>query len=305
MKFYFKLQYTLINRKFKDAGLEPLLAYVFLFLGFIGLSNYLFSSTEFAAYFYLLGTLLLLGKLSETQRTAFLKVCFGELRWIQLRMIENLFCSFPFFLFLLYQHHFLFAFLLVLLAALLVLINYRLTLPYTVWTPFSKHPFEFTTGFRNTFYLFFISYSLALISISVDNFNLGIFALLSVFAITSSYYNKPENTYFVWIYTDKPNDFLIKKIKTALLFSSLIALPIALALLIFYFQNWVYIFLFFLLGWLFQISIVVSKYSVYPNEMTFGEGILLALCVWFPPLFVVLIPYLFKKSKIRLSRLLP
>jgi len=38
--------------------------------------------------------------------------------------------------------------------------------------------------------------------------------------------------------------------------------------------------------------------------MNITQGVLLALCIWFPPILVVLIPYLFKKSENRLSSLL-
>ena len=65
------------NRRFKDTGIEPLLAYILLTVGFIGLSIYLFSKTEFAVYAYLLSALTLIGKLSETRRIEFLKICFG------------------------------------------------------------------------------------------------------------------------------------------------------------------------------------------------------------------------------------
>lgn len=292
------------DRRFKDTGFEPLIVYVILTLGFFGLSIYLFKKTEFAVYVYLLFALTLIGKLSETRRTEFLKICFGDTQLKKVRITENLIHSTPFFVFLLYKQLFLFAGLLLALSATLALVNFRTTLNFTIWTPFSKRPFEFTTGFRNTFYLFFAAYTLTFIAVQVNNFNLGIFAMLLVFATTLSYYTKPENEYYVWTFSHNPRQFLFSKIKTAILFCSLLALPIALILSIFFYQNIGLILLFFIVGWTFLIAIIVTKYSAYPDEMNIPQGILLAICLWFPPMLIVLIPYLFQKSEKQLSSLL-
>lgn len=292
------------NRRFKDTGFEPLLAYLVLTVGFVGLSIYLFIKTEFGEYIFMLSALTLIGKLSETRRTEFLKICFGDTKLKKIRVTENLICSLPFLIFLLYKQLFLSALLLLVLATILALLNFRTTLNYTIWTPFSSRPFEFTTGFRNTFYLFFAAYALTAIAISVNNFNLGVFAMLLVFATTLSYYSKPENEYYVWSFSVNAKDFLFSKIKTAILFSTLLALPIAIVLLTYYSQNIGILSLSFLVGWAFLISVIVSKYSTYPDEMNITQGILLALCIWFPPILVILIPYLFKKSENQLSGLL-
>jgi len=304
MKEYFRLQYVMTNRRFKDAGLEPLLAYVILTVGFIVLSVYLFRKTAFAEYIYVLSALALIGKLSETRRTEFLNICFGEVKLKKIRAAENLVCSLPFLIFLLYQQLYFTALLLLVLTMVLALVNFRTSINFTLWTPFSKRPFEFTAGFRNTFYLFFSAYALTVIAVSVNNFNLGVFAMLLVFATTVSYYTKPENEYYVWAYSANAKEFLFGKIKTAMLFSALLALPAAIVLVIFYPQNLDMLSLFFLVGWAFLISVIVSKYSAYPDEMNITHGILLALCIWFPPMLIILIPILFKKSENRLSRLL-
>lgn len=292
------------NRRFKDAGLEPLLAYFILTVGFVALSIYLFQKTEFAQYVYMLFALTLIGKFSETRRTEFLKVCFDDIKLKKIRVTENLVCSLPFLIFLLYKQFFLSALLLCVLTTILALVSYRTTINFSLWTPFSKRPFEFTSGFRNTFYLLFVAYILTVIAVSVNNFNLGVFAMLLVFASTLSYYTKPENEYFVWTYNVTAKEFLFSKIKTALLFSSLLALPITIALAVFFTQTIGILLLFFFVGWAFLISVIVSKYSAYPDEMNIIHGFLLALCIWFPPILVVLIPYLFIKSENRLSSLL-
>lgn len=292
------------NRKFKDSGFNPLLAYFVLATLFVGLSIYLFQKTEFAKYIYLLFALTLIGKLSETRRTEFLKICYDNIQLKKIRITENLICSIPFFTFLLYKQLFVYTGLLLTLTTILALVNFQTTFKFTIWTPFSKRPFEFTTGFRNTFYVFFTAYALTIIALLINNFNLGVFAMLLVFATTLSYYSMPENEYYVWIHNLKPKAFLFSKIKTALLFSSSIALPIAIILAIFNPQYIGLLSIFFLIGWAFLISVIVSKYAAYPDEMNITQGIFLALCIWFPPILIVLIPYLFKQSENRLVGLL-
>ena len=292
------------NRRFKDKGFEPLLAYIILTFGFFGLSIYLFNKTEFAEYIYLLSALTFIGKLSEIRRAEFLKICFGDIELKIIRIAENLICSIPFLAFLLYKQLFVFASLLLILTVILALVNFRTTLNVIIWTPFSKRPFEFTTGFRNTFYLFFVAYVLTFFAVSVNNFNLGVFAMLLVFATTLSYYSKPENEYYVWAYNRNPRRFLFSKIKTAMFYSSLLAFPIALALSFFFYQFIGLLLLFIIAGWAFLTAIIVTKYSSYPDEMNIPQGILLAICLWFPPILIILIPYLFRKSENQLSNLL-
>jgi len=304
MKEYFELQYTMTNRRFKDSGFEPLLAYLILLVGFFGISIYLFNRSEFAEYIYVLSALTLIGKLSEIRRTEFLQLCFGDTKMKAIRITENLFVSFPFLIILLYKQHFLSALLLFVLTIILALVNFRTTLNFIIWTPFAKEPFEFTTGFRNTFYLIFTAYALAVVSVIVNNFNLGVFAFLLMFVTTISYYSKPENEYYVWTYNLNPRQFLFSKIKTALLFSTALALPIALIITIFFHHNIGMVLLLLLIGWAFQIFIIVSKYSSYPDDMNIIQGVIFALSIWFPPMLIFIIPFLFQKSEKRLSNLL-
>ena len=304
MKEYLALQYTITNRRFKDAGIEPILAYIILTIGFFGLSIYLFMKTEFAQYIYIFSAFTLVAKLSETQRTEFLKICFGNLQLKKIRIIENLICILPFLAFMVFKLLFLSVAVLLILSVILALVNFQTTYNYTIWTPFSKHPFEFTIGFRNTFYLFFVAYILTLIAISVNNFNLGLFAMLLVFATTLSFYSKPENEYYVWTYRLNANHFLFEKTKTAMLLTSYLVLPIVVILSIYFTQTIGLLLIFFLVGSGFLILIIVTKYSTYPKEINIPEGLLLALCIWFPPVLIFLIPFLFLKAKKSLNYLL-
>ena len=97
---------------------------------------------------------------------------------------------------------------------------------------------------------------------------------------------------------------LFRKIKTAILYSGLLALPIALVLAIFYHQNIPILGILFLIGWAILLSMIVGKYAAYPAEINITQSIFLAMSIWFLPMLIVIIPYLFKESKDRLSSLL-
>lgn len=304
MKEYFALQFTMTNRRFRDAGVVPIFAYFILTIGFYILSNFLFKTTEFAVYLYPFLYINLIGRLSETQRCEFLTICFGDNQFKKIRIAENLFFTIPFVSFLLYKQLIIPILFILLVSLILALLNFRTKFNYTIYSPFSKRPFEFTTGFRNTFPLFIVAYLLVIVAASVSNLNLGIFSLMIVFGSSFSFYLSTENEYFVWSYNLNPRKFLINKIKTALLYSSALTIPIV-VLLSFYFQQSIgLLFTFLLIGWGWVICTIVIKYSSYPNEINIPNGLLLALCLTLPPMLVILTPILFYKAEKRLENIL-
>jgi hypothetical protein len=292
------------SRKFKGAGIEPLFAYIILAIGFVALSVFLFYKTEFAPYIYLLIALALTGNLSETRRNEFLQLCFGENKLKKIRITENLLAVMPFLIFLACKQLFLPGLILIIGTIFLALVNFRTTFNFVIPTPFYKKPFEFTIGFRNSFYLVAAAYGLTIVAVAVNNFNLGIFAMLLVFAISLTYYTKPENEYYVWSYSLSAKKFLLEKIKTATLFSTLLIIPIAVMLGIFFPKNTDILLLFYLAGWGFLIYMIVSKYATYPAELNITQAIILVLCISFPPLLIFVIPYFFNRSENRLTSLL-
>lgn len=304
MKEYFALQFRMLNRKLIAAGIKPIFAYLILTTGFVGVSIQLFRTTTFAEPIFLFTAIALISKLSETRRANFLKICFDEKQYIIIRILENTICTIPFLALLLIKQRFFSAGMLLAFSTLLALLDFRKTFIFTIKTPFSKKPFEFSTGFRNTFYLIFIAYTLTTIAVFVNNFNLGVFAMLFVFATSMSFYTMPENEFFVWVYHSKPKTFLFDKIKTALQYVTWLILPIFCVLTVWYPENIGILLLFLLMGWAFLTSMIVSKYAAYPDEINILQGIFLALCLWLPPLLLLVIPYLFKKSEIRLSSIL-
>lgn len=301
MKEYFVLQFKMTNRTIKDYGLNPIVGYCLLFVGFIGLSIYLFSKTEFAEYIYILIALSYVSKLSETKRNDFLKYCFRNLEYWKLRLTENIIFILPFIAYLFYEQLFVSITILTIISSLMALINFKSTFNYTVPTPFFGKPFEFTVGFRITFYLFFFAYFLTFKAVYANNFNLGVFSLLLVFIVSIFFYTKPENEYYVWSFVNTSKGFLIEKIKTGLIYSTFLSIPILIALGIFFFNDVKTLLVFQLLGYVYLITIILAKYSAYPNKMNLPQGILIGISLFFPPILIGVIPFLYIQSVNRLN----
>jgi len=304
MKEYFLLQYKMTSRKLGEAGFNPAIGYVLGVAGFILISEYAFLKTGFAKYLVLLTALSVLFKMSEINRTEFLKIVFGDIKARKIRITENLMISLPFGILLAYHHAVLESILLMSVSVLLASFSFITKFNYSLPTPFHKHPFEFTVGFRNTFFIFPITYLLTFIAISVDNMNLGIFAMLTVFLVSLTYYIKPENEYFVWSYSTSPAKFLFGKLTTATKYSTLLVLPVLISLIAFYPGEADSILMFFMIGLTFLWTIILAKYSAYPKEMNLPEGILIAICIYFPPVLLALIPFFYSKSVKKLNMLL-
>ena len=304
MKDYFELQYVLSNRKIKEAGVNPLLGYIFGLTAFVLLSEYIFYKTEFAKYLVILACLSFQFRLSEKDRTDFLLSTYGDKLKNKIRVLENLIISTPFVFILVYKSLFPEAIILLLCSITVTLFSFHSNFNLTIPTPFSKNPFEFSVGFRKTFLLFPLTYVLTAISINVINFNLGVFSMLLMFLVTLSYYSKPEKEFYVWVHADTPKSFLMKKMIIATKNSTLLTIPISLGLLIFYPTEYNLILLFLFIGILFLWTMVLAKYSAYPSEISLPEGIIIAFALSFPPLILLVIPYFYTKSIKNLRRIL-
>lgn len=304
MKDYFLLQYKMTNRKLSEWGINPFVAYMLMVVGYIFLSGYLYSVTEFANYVVLFAAISTITKTSETNRNDFLLIVFGNNKYRQIRVIENVCISLPFSILLLYHNAYIESALLLMVGIFLAGFAFKVNLNIAIPTPFYKKPFEFTVGFRNTFYLFPLAYALLGIAISVDNMNLGIFSMLLVVFISLTYYAKPEDEYFVWSYSSKPGKFIFDKIKTGTIYATTLALPILITLAIFYPLKADEIVLFAIIGLSFLWTTVLAKYAAYPNPMGLPEGVLIAMCVYYPPLLIAVIPYFYYKSVKKLNTLL-
>ena len=287
-----------------DFGLPLLIGFTLLTFVFILLSNHLFENTEFAVYVYGLIAISFVSKLSEPKRNDFLKLIYNKDKYRKLRAVENIIYCLPFTLFLVYKNQFTFSSILNLLVIIITLFNFSTNVNATIPTPFSKKPFEFTVGFRKTFYVFPIAYFLTYISVSVGNFNLGVFSMLLIGITCFSYHSKTENEYFVWNYNLSSKEFLLEKMKTCLTYFSILSLPIIITLGISFFNQIDILIVFVFLCYAYLTTIIFAKYSSFPNEMNMSKVILIGLSFMFPPILLIFIPLFYSQSIKKLNTIL-
>jgi hypothetical protein len=304
MKDYFVLQFVLLNRKFKENGIHPLLAYLTGLAAFVLIPAYLFQKTEFAKYLLLLICLGFLFRLSGQNRSDFLRVTFGDRKSRMIRVAENLAVAIPFMAFLIFKQDIFEAFLLLIAGCVMASYSFHGPASFTLPTPFSGHPFEFAVGFRSSFFLILVAYALTIISIFVNNLNLGIFSMLLIYLITLSYYLNPENEFYVWIHSDSPGRFLFRKMKRAAINSFVLIVPVLLCLLVSHPKESGTILLLYFLGLCYLWTIILAKYSAYPNGMNLPEGVLFVFSVSFPPVLLVILPFFYNRSVNKLKIIL-
>ncbi len=304
MKEYFNIQFLMANRKLKEAGINPLFGYVLGLLALILVSEYIYQKTEFAKYLLLLTCGSLQFKLSEKGRSDFLLTTFGNKRKRNIRIIENTMISIPFLAILIFHNAFFESLILFIISLISATLSFHSNFDVSIPTPFSKRPFEFTVGFRKTFYIYLIAYALTIVALSIDNLNLGIFSMMLIFLTALTFYLTPENEYYVWVHANTPSSFLIHKIKDATKNVLLLTTPILLSLVMFSPGEFGLILLFFAIGLLFVWTIILAKYSVYPNEINLPEVVILGFSIFFPPILLVILPFFYIKSIKKLKLIL-
>lgn len=304
MKYYFRLQFKMLNRHLIQLGVSPLPGYLLSVITFIAASIYLFYKMKFAVYLYLFFAFVFMASLNKYRRNDFLKFCFSRSLYYTIRFVENFLLAIPFVFFLLYKELFLHAVILLALSPVPALVNYGGKFSAVIPTPFHKTPFEFLTGFRKMFLVFFANYALTIISIAVRNFNLGLFSIVLSFLICFSFYFEAENKFYVWIYPESARQFLFAKIKTAWLHASFLCLPMTIALCIF-FPTQLYIIVgFYLLGFLYLVTIILAKYSAFPENINLQQAIFIALSLYLVPLLLIIVPYFYIQSVRKLDLIL-
>lgn len=294
----------MLNRSIAELGLNPVLGKVVIALAFLGISWYLFYKTVYAEWIYPFVGLFYLFRLSERERNDFLKLTYPGRQYTTIRMIENFLLISPFVFFLLYEGSLNIAVALFLVSGMLALIHIGGIGHFTLPTPFSRRPFEFPGGFRKTYVLTMLAYLLAGIGIAVGNFNLGVFAMVLVFLNCMYFYYYPERLYYVWIFSSNPQQFLFRKVKTAVGYSTLLSLPIAAGLGLFFNDKLMIVLAFLLLGYLYLMTIILAKYSAFPGRMSLPQELLIAFGIWFPPLLLGVIPFFYIQAVKRLKEVL-
>lgn len=304
MKEYFGLQFKMLNRQLTEWGIEPVIGFVVGFLAFIGISMKIFEQTQYAEYLYIALALSFVIKYNDTNRNDFIKLCFSKTDYFRIRLTENMIVSIVFILFLLFKEKYLSAVLLLISSCVFAIVDLKNKSSFTLATPFYKHPFEFVVGFRTNFFIYFLAYFLTMMSISYNNFNLGIFSLILALLSCLIYYLNSEDAYYVWIFSLTPKEFIRYKLRNIIQYSTILCLPIIIILSLFFYKKIDVILGFECLGYLFIFTTMLAKYSMFPDKLNIRFGIVFALTLWFPLLLLLIIPYLYIQTTIKLKEIL-
>lgn len=304
LRHYFNLQWLRINRQLKDWGFHPVIGYIVTLALFGGLSFYLFYKIQYASWIYLFLAISLASGLSDPKRMDFLHLNIPSKLLKTLRLIENISVNIPFIIILLIKAHIREALLLIILTAIMALFRFKTGYSITIPTPCSKYPYEFTAGFRKSWFVFILALILTIISVKISNFNLGLFSVI-LFSINCTLFNlTPEPFFFVWINHLDAREFLFRKSKIALLYTSFLALPSILLLVFFFPVKTHFILGFHILGLLLVITGIFSKYSSFPYEISVRKALIILMTIWLPALLLFTIPWFYIESKKTLKGIL-
>ena len=294
MQEHFKLQYQLLNRHLREFGITPWLAYGLMLVLFIGISELLFRRLTFPEYIYPLIGLSFLGVLQNAERSEFFKRIYLPQKYQKIRIAEYILLALPVILFLLWKAAFLSAVGLLILAFIMSFLPDIKIAGQSLPTPFGRFPFEFPVGFRKSFAGFILTTILLGIGLKVDNFNLGMFALVMVYGIFLSYFSLAEPLTYIRFFACSKSEFLQKKMKTAALYSLAFAMSYALVLGGFYPEKILFIIAVLLLGVLYVWAALLGKYAAYPSALNILQGFALGFSLMFPPLLLIIIPWFYK-----------
>lgn len=296
MRYYFQLQWSISQRKLNELGIHPYVALVLSLVVFCGITELLYLKTSWASWLLIAMYASLALPLNESKRVEFIYLCFGKRISNKIRQLENAFVALPFATILLIKCSYWAASVLVLLVCMFPLFKLSKRFHFIIPTPFTKRPFEFIIGLRRTIVWYILLLMLLIIAISVNNYNLGLVSMMAVFVMAMSFYTPPESSYFVWIFRSNAPSFLNKKAVDALWNSILLTAVFLVLLLIFFSEKYGISLLCWALG-LFAIQVILmAKYATYPYPINLFQTVLLALCLYFPPLLLFIIPFFIKKS---------
>lgn len=296
MKMYFSLQTKRIIRNIEQFGINAWLGIVLAAVAFAVLSLLLYSRVALPQYIYPLFTIPAVYSLGRLRRNEFLQNIFTYKGYRQVRLLENLLVAIPFCIFLLLKQQYISALAALAAAALCSLYNKVDRSGLVIPTPFGKRPFEFTIGVRKNWWLLLLFYIITGIAISVNNFNLGITAFVGTWLLGMSFYSKAEPLFYVWVHAQTPARFLQQKIKTSIIYSLCMSLPLAIALTVFYPANVLIILLVVVIGLLYVTMGVAGKYAIYPQEIQMIHVIKMIAGMICPPLLLVIIPHFYNRA---------
>lgn len=294
--FYFQLQRRRIRRKVAEWGLPVPVSYGFIGVLFVGFSLYAIAKGDWGANLYAVLGLSMTTFLNGERRLDFLKSIFSLADYRRMRLLENVSVIAPFSLMLLLSGELWMALALFPAAILIVLWPFKPVFGAAIPTPFSRWPFEYAVGFRKAWPFLVAVYGITGIAFWVDNYALGLFASWLIYLITLSFHYLPEHEFYIWIYHHTPQRFLRLKTGRAILFSTVLCMPVIVPLCFFYPDRMLETAWIVPVGCVYLAALILAKYSAYPHEMSVPSFFILTTGIFFPPFLVLFIPFFYRKA---------
>ena len=300
MNHYFRLQFLIVTRGIRETGIHPLIIILIAIALFLTASHILFNRVEYAWLIYSALALSTTLRLSRFKRNELMRILFNQSRYRIIRMTENILMVTPFNLYMIVNGYLAQALILTLFAALTSIWSPKMT-SYTLPTPFGRIPFEFASGFRASFLLFLIAICLLVAGSVYANFNLSVSSILLISVTCFFYYLNAEDEYLVWIFKKDPPGFLLHKFTSAFIyFSTSNFIPLT-VLAVSFPENIMISFGVYLAGLIYLLLIILAKYASFPSDLNIPYGLLFGFTIFFPPFILLSFPYLYIRSKQKLS----
>lgn len=304
MRYYFLLRVKLLERQLIHFGVNPIVACAAILIGFILFSFYIFAKAPYPSYMYAGIAAAVVGTLGTKNRNNFLKIIFSSQEFRFIRILENALLVLPFIIFLFFKTEFILAGILFVVTSIMAILSFNSNFNFVIPTPFYKTPFEFLVGFRKSIIVIMALYYLIFMAMQYDNFGLAVFSLIILFFTFMGFYFNPEDVFYVWIFSSNPKQFILGKIKTAVLNVLLLTLPIVLCLIFFFLEHKLIILLIELAGIILVITCLLSKYAQFPLSVSPTKLIALVFSAWFPPLIIGFAIVFYIQSNKRLKTIL-
>ncbi|MBC6401975.1 MAG: hypothetical protein GDA42_13120 [Ekhidna sp.] len=287
MCYYFRLQWLIIVRTIKSIGLHWVISGPALIIVFLGLSV-LLNSREYGSFLYMLLAIFLLYQTTNQRRLQFLRKQFDKLRFIIVRLLENIAVVSPFLIFYLFNQDFLEFSILSLTTLMLVFFKKKSFGLFTLPHPFAKYDYEWISAFRKYFLLPFPFLFIYIMGVIVQNYMLSLIcACLLMLILVLPFQEAMEKPVLIWQYNLSTASFLKFKIRRIMLYSIgffILFIPIIAKNP----DKWIFISFVYVWCFLTVVAGFLTKYSRYPSVTSqINQSIVIAVS-----LAVFIQPYL-------------
>ncbi len=296
MKYYFYVQWQIIQRQLRAFGVAPWLGISVAGLAFVVLSYLLFQKSGLAVYLYM-GFAVFFSKSKDyREKLDFLRLQYGIKQMRQILNIEHSLIALPFLLVILISGNFLQVAICMLLVYLVSWVPFEMKSRLRIPNPYQQFPFEFAIGFRKYFLLVVMAYTIGIIACVVANFNIAIFGMLILALTMMNYYSLVEPSFIIWEDVRSERTLLHYKLKVGLRYFILTSIPLWTMIVIVYPTHWMYVLLWAVILLIYFLVFILMKYDAFPRAMGLPHTIYFIACMIIPPLLIVFAYRFYKRS---------